>query len=363
MKTVGYGICGPGEASRYMRETMDDFARLCDVVVILLNNAGKAELDLVKEYGFKYVIDDREWGKLQWKIKQDFLQREVSKYADDGDMVVCLDMDETLDRYLTKDWLMSAELDAYHVFIVDLWNDEKHYKPESCFWNVRIFRWNGNIDFTKKPVHCGLAPEWARSYNRYAPFILIHKGLMLKSDRKRKIERYEKYDPLQQHLGKVYYAMLKSDSAVALDEEKLHATISTEVATYKQSRPRGPSIYMNNKPNERFAYFRNAAGYTVDVPEKHVALTMKQPGMQFIGWADDAAKEIEELLAEDDAPIVADDETPAAPAAPEAQAPAPRTTDVVEKNRVGVEAAPRPVKRMSKESKPAAKKVVKKASK
>lgn len=385
MKIVGYGICAPGEASRYMRETMEEFKRLCDVVVILVNCEGwaddpnvqgYAEIQMIEEYGFKYALDGREWGKMQWKIKQDFLQREVAKYADDGDMVVCLDMDETLDRRLDREWLLSADMDAYHVFVVDLWNDPQHYKPASCFWNVRIFRWNGMIDFTKKALHCGLAPEWARAYNRYAPFLLLHKGLMAKADRQRKIERYEKYDPHAQYLAKPYYAMIRSDTAEPFDETKVHATISAEVATYKQSRPRGPSLYMNKK-EQRFAYFTNAAGFTVDVPEKHVALTMKQPGMKFIGWADDAAKEIEELFEGDDESIVEEDaeledaDLEKELGAPDADAAGDDELDEEEEadpgepelpaghaSRVGVEKQPRPVKRVS-----TAKKAVKKTAK
>lgn len=356
MKVVGYGICGPGEAARYMRETLDEFKRLCDVVVICVNVPDgytyedlKPEMDLIQQYGFRQFVDHREWGKMQWKIKEDFLKTEVSRYADVGDMVVCLDMDETLDRHLTKSWLLEAELDAYHVFVVDLWNDPQHYKPESCFWNVRIFRWNGIIDFTKKPLHCGLAPEWARAYNRYAPFLLLHKGLMAKKDRERKIARYDKYDPNSQYLGKPYYAMIRSDTAEEFDEEKVHATISAEVATYKQSRPSGPSIYMNKK-EERYAYFRNGAGMTVDVPEKHVELTKKQPGMTFVGWAHDAAKEIEELFEEDDAPIVADDdadpdETNQADTVLNTPAPEADKEEAPKQNRVGVERSKRPVKR------------------
>lgn len=340
MKVVGYGICGPGEASRYMRETLDDFKRLCDVVVICVNVPDgytyedlKPEMDLIKEYGFKQFIDHREWGKMQWKIKQDFLKTEVSRYADESDMVVCLDMDETLDRRLTKQWLLEAELDAYHVFVIDLWNDREHYKPKSCFWNVRIFRWNGDVEFKQKALHCGLAPAWAYYYHRFAPFLLLHKGLMAKSDRERKIARYDKYDPNAQYMAKEYYDLLRSDTAEPFDEEELHATISEEVATYKQSRPRGPSIYMNKKA-ERFAYFRNAAGFTLDVPERHVEVTKKQPGMTFVGWADDAAKEIEELF-EDDEAVTSD---PEPENDPEPDAKAPTTT---QRKRLGMrDAAP-----------------------
>lgn len=302
MKVVGYGICGPGEASRYMRETLDEFARLCDDVFICLNGPEDADLSaeeaLIDEYGFRRVRNTAEWGKLQWKIKQEFLDQFVRKIANDGDIVIALDMDERFDRHLTREWLLSMEFDAYHTFVVDLWNDELHYKPESCFWKVQIFRWNGDVAFKTKPLHCGLVPLWAASHNRYAPFLQIHKGLMTKESRQRKIERYEKYDPRQQHLGKQYYWMLHSDTAAPFDEEQLHATIEAEVSTYKQTKPRNPTTSMAAKG--RFAYVQNSAGHTVDIPERHLARTLKQPGMKFIGWADDARAEIESLFADEE---------------------------------------------------------------
>ena len=301
MKIVGYGICGPGEASRYMRETMEEFKRLCDEVVILLNGSEEetaAEKALAWEYGFRTARDTREWGKLQWKIKQDFLEGVVGLVAKPGDIVIALDMDERFDKHLTRDWLLSMEFDAVHTYVVDLWNDEQHYKPESCFWKVQIFRWNGDVAFKPKPLHCGLVPLWAASMNRYAPFLQIHKGLMDPESRKRKIARYEKYDPLQQYLGKQYYWMLRSDTAVPFDEEQLHATIEAEVASYKQKKPRNPITSMAKKG--RFAYVQNAGGHTVDVPEKHLARTLKQPGMRFIGWADEAQKEMESLFEDEE---------------------------------------------------------------
>lgn len=320
MNIVGYGICGPGEAQRYMRETLDEFKRLCDTTVILCNNVGPAELALIAEYGFHVAHDNREWGKLQWKIKEDFLKWEVAKYAGEGDMLVCLDMDETLDPKLSRTWIQEAELDAYHVFVVDLWNDPQHYKPEACFWNVRMWRWNGVVSFKQKPVHCGLAPEWAYHYQKHAPFLLLHKGLMDPADRARKIARYEKYDPLQQHLGKQYYWLLKTDTAEPFDLEAVHATIAEEVASYKQTKPRSNSPYMP-KPAGRFAYVRNPGGNVVDVPEKNLKETLNRKGFSFVGWADDATAEMEALFEDetleehgdaDDATVFgqADTETP-----------------------------------------------------
>ncbi len=298
MQVIGYGICGPGESGRYMRETMEEFKRLCDRVVILCNNAGVGEYDLIREYGFDIVEDEREWGRLQWKIKQEFMEEHIAPIASIGDVMVCLDMDERFHRSLSKDWLRRMPFDAYKVFIVDLWNDDKHYKPVSCFWNTRIWRWNGNIEWWAKPVHCGLSPKWAVAYNRYAPFILVHKGLMAKSDRDRKIKRYEKYDPHARHLAKPYYAMLHSDAAEPFDEDAIQDTISDEVATYKQSKPR--SIPFMAQPKGRFAYVTNPGGITVDIPEKQLAETLKRPGFTFIGWADEAEREMEELFDEGD---------------------------------------------------------------
>lgn len=296
-KVIGYGICGPGEAGRYMKETMDCFQRLCDEVIILCNNCDQAELNLIDSYGFKRVNDRREWGTHQWRIKQDFIERDIKQMANEGDVLVCLDMDEVLSDRLTKEWLMEAPLDAYHVFIVDLWNDPQHFKLESCFWNVRIWKWNGETKFKAKPVHCGLAPEWAYHYHRHAPFLLLHKGLMAEEDRLRKIKRYEKYDPHAEHLDQKYYDMLKSNTARPFDEEALADQIAEEVATYNQTKPKHSMI---KKPKPRFAYVRNPHGETVDIPEKHLNQTLKRKGFEFIGWADENQEEIEEMFEEDD---------------------------------------------------------------
>lgn len=296
-KVIGYGLCGPGEASRYMRETMECFKRLCDEVIILCNNCDQAELNLIDEYGFKRVNDRREWGTHQWRIKQDFIERDIKQMANDGDVLVCLDMDEVLSDRCTKEWLLASPLDAYHVFIVDLWNNPQHFKPESCFWNVRIWKWNGETKFKAKPVHCGLAPEWTYYYHRHAPFLLLHKGLMDEESRLRKIKRYEKYDPDAQYLDRQYYDMLKSNTARPFDEQAMADQIAEEVATYNQSKP---TTTMADKPKMRYAYVRNPHGMVVDIPEKDLNATLKRKGFEFIEWADEAQAEVEAMFADDE---------------------------------------------------------------
>jgi len=284
-----------------MRETMECFKRLCDEVVILCNNCDQAEIALIDEYGFKRFNDRREWGTHQWRIKQDFIERDIKQIANEGDVLVCLDMDEVLSERCTKEWLLDAPLDAYHVFIVDLWNDPQHFKPESCFWNVRIWKWNGETKFKAKPVHCGLAPEWTYHYHRHAPFLLLHKGLMDEETRLRKIKRYEKYDPNAEHLDRKYYDMLRSNTARPFDETAMADQIAEEVAAYKQSKPR-ESTMKEKKP--RFAYVKNPHGDVIDIPEKHLNMTMKRPGFEFISWADEEQEEIESMFEDDEVGII-----------------------------------------------------------
>lgn len=294
MKIIGYGLTTKGEADRYMERTMQEFSRLCDEVIILCNNASDKEKKLITKYGFKYVEDNRTWGVLQWKIKQDFLENNVSKLVKNRDMLVCLDMDEVFCSHLTKQWIENAELDAYHVFVAELWNDELHYKAESSFWNVRIWRWNGETKWKPKPLHCGLAPEWTYHYHRFAPFVLKHYGLMKKEDRMNKIKRYDKYDPTAQHLEKRYYDMLQSDKATVFDETKVCTKIEKEVKDYRQTKPVGKFV----KEKMRYAYVKNPFDVVLDIPERSLEETLKRKGFSFVAWADDIQKDMEDLFEE-----------------------------------------------------------------
>lgn len=279
---IGYGVCGGGEANRYLRATLDEFKRLCDETIILGNNLTDAERDLIFEYGFQIVEDNREWGINQWKMKQDFAEKHLAKLARVGDMMVCLDMDETFCRHVTREWIEKAPLDAYYLFIIDLWNDTEHHKSKAAFWNVRIWRWNGDTKWKQKPVHCGLAPEWTYFYHRFAPFLVLHTGLMTKESRERKIARYQTYDPNAVHKDKSYYTMLASDSNEVFNEAEMCKKIEHEVATYQQTKPRTKPM---QKVEERCAYVRNPGGLVVPIPERDLEQTLKRKGFEFIEWA------------------------------------------------------------------------------
>lgn len=130
-------------------------------------------------------------------------------------------------------------------------------------------------------------------------------------------------------------------------------------------------------PKGRFAYVRNPGGMTVDIPEKQLAETLKRGGFTFLGWADEAEAEIEELFADDDAaPTATHDGAYQRPQADEAaelamlegkDVPAAGETVVVagvqRKSRVGLKERETIRKAAKKTPKKAVKKAVKKTAK
>lgn len=213
MKIVGQLVCGPGEADRYLRETLEEFKRLCDDVIVCLCNAGPKERELIESYDFRTYEDNREWGKYQPVIKTDLFRRILLL---DPSYILALDADETvptLDRRELE--TLVTERRALQLYVVNLWNDEQHYRPDLSFWNVRAYNPNafsaGDSLFLKKPVHCGIAPQVFYALparETYVSHILLHKGLMDRETRFRKAERYQQYDPRAIHKGREYYDSL-----------------------------------------------------------------------------------------------------------------------------------------------------------
>ena len=59
-------------------------------------------------------------------------------------------------------------------------------------------------------------------------------------------------------------------------------------------------LSLMKKPKLRFAYVTNPHGQTIDIPEKHLAQTLKRANFTFIGWVDEQDEEIEEMFKGDD---------------------------------------------------------------
>lgn len=267
MKIVGYGVCGK-EADRYLEATLKEFKRLCDEVIIVLNNATDKEKELIESYGLKTKIDNREWGIHQHHIKQDLME-DVKLM--NPTYCVCLDMDEVFDPEMTREKLVDQFQygDALYFYIVNLWNEG--WNRKWSFWNIRAWKWSGDTRFENKPLHCGLAPAWCyRMNNRHIPLFVKHYGLKKKEDRQAKIERYQKYDPRAKYKSKDYYDALASDSFEPLDEEMIRQAIIKEIGI--QSRKRVEVT----KPHSKYVYVKSPDGRVVDIPAKDLEETLSR---------------------------------------------------------------------------------------
>lgn len=288
-KIVGYGLCGSNQP--YLENTLKEFKRLCDETIILLNNASQHEKQLVKKYGFSYVEDNREWGKLQWKIKEDFIVNHVSKLK--PNLCVCLDMDEVFDKNLTKEGLYklyASEFPAFYFFIVNLWDEG--YNAQRNFWNIRAWKWIPSYGFKypQKNLHCGLAPEWVWARGFYAPYLLKHYGLKDKERREKKAERYKKYDPDAKYIAKEYYQSLESSPQVTpFDEDELHQHVVDYVYTYKQTFVN----HMDKK--EELVIIETLSGEQAYVPKEKLSEYTKQ-GCKYIGGYNDIDETLDETL-------------------------------------------------------------------
>jgi hypothetical protein len=153
------------------------------------------------------------------------------------------------------------------VYIVNLW--EKGWKRRWSFWNVRVWKWNGVTKFANRPLHCGLAPEWAYHYASAVPIPLIHRGLKDREARQRKIARYKKYDPTAKYRDKSYYDALADDTYEEYDLEKIQESLDEEIREVVMKQPR-------DIRDKKFYIVESPDGRQMDIPEASLEETLKR---------------------------------------------------------------------------------------
>lgn len=243
MKIVGLMVCGPGEADRYLKASLDEFKLLCDDAVIVGNNTDLKTEELIKSYGYWFYRDDREWGLYQPNIKEDLLKKIAGLKPD---WIIPLDSDEVFAKEFTREEaerLASTKEIAWHFTIVNLYDDTEHFahdKGIQRFWNIRFFKFlPEHLKFQNKRVHCGLAPPIYYKYGWYAPYFVEHYGLMKKEDRQKKVERYKKYDPQAKFKGREYYDDLENKVNVyPFNREKLLKQLADSIDCKPRNTPK-----------------------------------------------------------------------------------------------------------------------------
>lgn len=269
MKIIAFLIVGAGEADRYLEPTLRQL--WTDEIAVCLNNADEKTVNMVKKYASFTVIDNREWGKEQWRIKQDFLL----KVADlNPDWIWCLDSDEIFDKRFTRqkaELLAKSPSDvAYQFWCIQLWNNDRQWRPDLSFPNVRFYKFvpSFGLHFLSQALHCGLAPMYAYKYASDSGLIFKHYGLMDRENRLRKVARYDKYDPRAVYKGKDWYAGLRNEKARVLpfEENQEFYDMLKEKNIIEHHKNKLPKI-MNQKKAKIFL-FRNNHGKVVEAVGK-----------------------------------------------------------------------------------------------
>ena len=279
IRIIGFMVCGPHEADRYLEKSLEELKRLCDDVVIVGNNTDPKTEELIKSYGYWFYRDDREWGKCQPQIKAGLLEK-VGRL--NPDWIIAIDSDEVFAPEFTRaeaERLASGTEVAYYFNVINLYNDEEHYAHSigiQRFWNIRFYKYmpERGMSFLNKALHCGLAPPFFYNYGWHAPYYLLHYGLMKAEDRAKKVERYKKYDPKAIHKDRVYY----DDLAKELEMRPLNkAKILLQLAESKECQPRNtPPLTKHTGETMKYIYIKRIKdGVVIDIPETDFETTMK----------------------------------------------------------------------------------------
>ncbi len=211
-------VVGPGEAARWLEEALRQI-HWCDAIAVVLNNATDAERAVVHRYATFWREDNREWGKEQWRIKQDFLKEVVRELA--PDWIWTLDADEIFDPRFDRaqaEAMTKGNDVAWYFWCLQLWNDPGQVRIDMSFPNIRFYKVvpELGLHFLAQPVHCGLAPMYAYRFGSQSGLYFKHYGLMKGEDRARKIARYDRYDPNAVCKGKSWYDSLRNEKAHAV---------------------------------------------------------------------------------------------------------------------------------------------------
>lgn len=274
MKFASFMVVGPGEGDRWLEQSLKQL--WVDNICICLNNADQKTRDIAKKYAHLLVEDNREWGKEQWRIKQDFLTKIIEQIK--PDWVWTLDCDEIFDSKFTRqeaERLASGKDVAFYFWCLQLWNQDDMVRVDLSFPNIRFYKIVPDLGlyFQATALHCGLAPRYAYQLGSQSQFYFKHYGLMKFEDRKRKVERYAKYDPQEKYKGHSWYGALKNESINPKPIAQVIADLPGEILKRKD-------VKIMNKKDKQIFWFRNKFGRPVPAEGQKTRDQYLKAGMQ-----------------------------------------------------------------------------------
>lgn len=253
MKVASFMIVGPGEGGRYLAQALKQL--WVDEICICLNNTDEETERIAKQNATYVCYDNREWGKEQWRIKQQFLDNIIKDI--NPDWIWALDSDEIFDPRFTRaeaERLMAGKDVAFYFWCLQLWNSDDMVRTDLSFPNIRFYKVvpELGLHFQATALHCGLAPRYAYQWGSQTNFYFKHHGLKEYADRRRKVERYAKYDPTEKYKGRDWYAALRNEKVSSKPIEQVIADLPGEILKRKDIKKmakRDKEVFMFRNPH------------------------------------------------------------------------------------------------------------------
>jgi glycosyltransferase involved in cell wall biosynthesis len=177
----------------------------CRKIVILDDCSTDNTPEICAKYGDVYPSDRSYWGTDELKQRK-FLWYLVTKEAEPGEWILCLDADETIPLYellpdITEK-VDSINCDGIGFRLYDMWN-ETHYRDDE-WWRGHKGSWTMLVKYDpgkqyvwcETPLHCGRFPKNAVDRLAQTEVAVQHWGWSRPEDREVKYRRYMKVDPV-----------------------------------------------------------------------------------------------------------------------------------------------------------------------
>ncbi|MFV9510025.1 glycosyltransferase [Tepidibacillus sp. LV47] len=229
------GMLVKNEANRYLKRVIENISSYADELVVLDDKSIDDTVDVIRKTSTipTYItsIDNGNFYENEIELRKRLYQLVLSR---NPDWFMIVDADEIFDQASREKFekLMNQnEVDVWGFKLYDMW-DETHYRSDE-YWraheystlmlvrNIRGFQ----PEWRETPIHCGRLPSnlWSLRTKSTELMKIKHYGWADPEDRKKKYERYMKYDPKGEYRGNIeqYLSILdEKPNLVSWDDGK-----------------------------------------------------------------------------------------------------------------------------------------------
>lgn len=195
------------EADKMLSTVIQQLTSICDIVIVADDGSDDNSAQVCADHGaIVYTFNTSMWG-VDESIRRKFLWEKAIEHGNDGDWIMYLDADETIENITQILYFIEpieeAGLDAIAFRKYDMW-DKDHYRDDKL-WNVHDRAWLSIVKYDKKKdyiwnnkvLHGGSFPINAATKIALIEGINIqHWGWATPEERLRKYTRYMEIDPL-----------------------------------------------------------------------------------------------------------------------------------------------------------------------